>query len=112
MKVKLGEQFISQQTRLANNPISRMIGLMFKKEMKNYDGLLIRPCNSIHTFFMRFSIDAVFLNKDFKVIRIYRDLKPWRMTTIIWKANQVLELRAGTLPDNVKEGDSLTVCTN
>ncbi|EQC51248.1 hypothetical protein M901_1095 [Bacteriovorax sp. DB6_IX] len=85
---------------------------MFKKEMKNYDGLLIRPCNSIHTFFMRFSIDAVFLNKDFKVIRIYRDLKPWRMTTIIWKANQVLELRAGTLPDNVKEGDSLTVCTN
>lgn len=112
MKVKLGEQFISQQTRLANNPISRMIGLMFKKEMKNYDGLLIRPCNSIHTFFMRFSIDAVFLNKDFKVIRIYRDLKPWRMTTIIWKANQVLELKAGTLPDNVKEGDSLTVCTN
>jgi len=112
VKVKLGEQFISQQTRLANNPISRMIGLMFKKEMKNYDGLLIRPCNSIHTFFMRFSIDAVFLNKDFKVIRIYRDLKPWRMTTIIWKANQVLELRAGTLPDNVKEGDSLTVCTN
>jgi uncharacterized membrane protein (UPF0127 family) len=112
VEVRIGENIISNDMRIANGFFSRMIGLMFKKKMQGYDSLLIKRCNSIHTFFMLFSIDAIFLNKDYKVIKIYKNLKPWRMTRVVWKASQVLELYSGTVPEGLKEGDSITVCTN
>ncbi|OIQ15709.1 MAG: hypothetical protein BM556_17285 [Bacteriovorax sp. MedPE-SWde] len=112
MKVKFDEYSICEEMKVANSFFSRLIGLMFKKEMKGYDGLLIKRCNSIHTFFMMFNIDAIFMNKDNEVIRIYKSIKPWRMTRIVWKATQVLELRPGTTPENLKKGDVLTICTS
>lgn len=112
MKVEANNKILSHDLRVASSFFSRLIGLMFKKEMKGYDGLLIKQCNSIHTFFMLFTIDAVFLNKNNEVIKVYRNLKPWRMTRIVWRASQVLELNAGTVPNDLKEGDSLNICTS
>lgn len=112
MKVEVNGKTLSYELKIASSFFSRLIGLMFKKGMKDYDGLLIKQCNSIHTFFMFFTIDAIFLNKNNEVIKIYRNLKPWRMTRIVWRASQCLELNAGTIPDDLKEGDSLSICTN
>lgn len=53
------------------------------------------PCNGIHTFFMRFPIDAVFMDKKGSVVKIYKNLPPWRVTWNYWKVSQVLELDAG-----------------
>jgi uncharacterized protein len=67
-------------------------------------------CNSIHTFFMRFTIDAVFVDRDLKVKKIYRDLKPWRMTWPVAGANSVFEFSAGSLKDqSIEVGDQLYV---
>lgn len=72
------------------------------------EGLLIEPCNSIHTFFMRYAIDAVFYDKNHKVVAVHRNLKPWRISKIIPAARGVLELPSGAARD-MDRGDKLVV---
>ena len=57
-------------------------------------------------------IDVVFLTKNYEVKMIYRNLKPWRQTRLVFGANQVLELKGGAFPANINVGDVLDVCTN
>lgn len=110
IKVSLNNNCISEKILVADNMISRIVGLMFRSTPpQNAEGLLLDPCNSIHTCFMRYPIDVVFLNKNNKVIKVIRDLRPWRMTWIYFKASKTLELPAGKLPLEVKEGDVLEV---
>jgi hypothetical protein len=88
--------------------LSRMKGLMFSKEMIG-DGIILDPGNSIHNCFVRFPIDVIFLNNDFKIIKIIRSFKPWRFSWIYFKATKVLELPEGKIPNDVTEGDYLEV---
>lgn len=108
VRIKSGALEISDNILVADNIITRLIGLMFRKKPLA-DGLLLEPCNSIHTFFMRYSLDVVFLNRENRAVKIIRNLKPWRMTWIYFKANKTLELPAGNLPASLKEGDLLEV---
>lgn len=80
---------------VADTFLSRMKGLMFKKEIKR--GLWITPCNSIHTFFMRTKIDVLYLDAKGKIIKMTPSIKPWRIGPVVWKAKSVLELPAGTI---------------
>ncbi|MBN1822797.1 MAG: DUF192 domain-containing protein [Endomicrobiales bacterium] len=86
----------------------RLIGLMGKRDAENV-GLYLTGCSSIHTFFMRFPIDAVFLGKDMKVVRIMRGLAPWRVVLPVRGAGSVLEL-AGNASQRfgISEGASLS----
>ncbi|MCY4524936.1 MAG: DUF192 domain-containing protein [Halobacteriovoraceae bacterium] len=111
IKEKNQEIIIGEKIHTAEDIFSRIKGLMFRKDITG-DGLLIRPCCSIHTFFMKFPIDAVFLDKSGKIIKILKNLRPWRISWFYPKANQVLELKAGTLPPAIKEGDVLILCSN
>lgn len=99
---------------IAETMLTRMMGLMGKENLGETDGLWIHPCNSIHTFFMRMSIDAVFLNKDNTVVAIYPALKPWRMTRLLWRATSVIEASANSIASKLKVGDKLRIvqCTN
>lgn len=74
----------------------RFIGLMGRRELPAGHGICIRPCSSIHMFFMRFPIDAVFVDADGRIVRLYETLRPWRVTRIVRRAKAVLELPAGT----------------
>lgn len=97
----------------AKNMISRMIGLMFAEAMPDCDGFLISPGKSIHTFFMRFPLDIVFLDKNFKVVKIIHNMKPWRMTGVYFRAHHALEMKAGTLPVEIKKDVVLeAICIN
>ena len=112
LKTASGE-LICKKMILANTMFSRMKGLMFATELPECDGLLLRPGNSIHTFFMLISLDVIFLDKNLKVVKVFYDLRPWRMTRIYFKAHQVLEMKAGTLRKNVNVGDTLeAICIN
>jgi uncharacterized membrane protein (UPF0127 family) len=95
---------LADNVEVANNMISRLIGLMFRNKIDKGRAMLITPCNSIHTFFMRFPIDVVFLDDQFRVIKIVRAMQPWRMSWPYWRASQVLELPAGTVPFQLFEG--------
>ena len=103
---------LGNDIKLANDFFSRVKGLMFKKGLEG-DGLLIKPCNSIHTFFMKFNIDVIFLDKSLKIVKIIKNLPPWRVTPIYFKACQVIEFEAGKINDYILEGDYLEeVCLN
>ncbi len=113
MKLKNSQgHLIAENIKLADSFFSRLIGLMFKEPLSEFDSLLIKKCNSIHTFFMKYPIDVIFMNKNFKVIRIYRNIKPWRMTRIVFGATQVIEFEAGKLLSEIAVGEELELCIN
>ena len=61
----------------------------------------------IHTFFMKFPIDVIFLKRDLTVARVIEDLKPWRLSPWVFSAHSVLELQGGVLKGSVSAGDRL-----
>jgi uncharacterized membrane protein (UPF0127 family) len=86
----------------------RLRGLLGRAALGRGEALAIRPCASIHTLFMRFAIDAVFLDRRGRVVRALPGLRPWRATRFHLRAEQVVELPAGTLArTGTREGDDL-----
>ncbi|NLN06635.1 MAG: DUF192 domain-containing protein [Firmicutes bacterium] len=76
----------------------RFKGLMLKKTFPHeYDALFLAPCKAIHTFFMRFAIDVVFLNKKNEIVALYPSLAPWRVTPPCREAEAALEFAGGTI---------------
>src|SRR5690606_39596258 len=76
LRISVNDKCISEKILVADNMLSRIIGLMFRASPpQEAEGLLLDPCNSIHTCFMRYPIDVAFLNSQNKVIKIIRNLK-------------------------------------
>ena len=79
---------------VADTARTRMKGLLGRRSLGDGEGLLLRPAGSIHTAFMRFPIDAVFLDADLRVLRVASNLQPWRLAAQRG-AKAVVELPAG-----------------
>jgi uncharacterized protein len=95
---------------VADNMVTRVIGLMGKTGLEPGRGLLIVPCNSIHSCFMKFRFDAVFLDRDYKVLHLIEDMGPWRASKMVWGAQSVLELPSGVIQaTGTQIGDRLSV---
>lgn len=87
-----------------------MKGLLGRNSLDDGEGLLIRPCKGIHTFGMRFPIDAVFLNRDKRVVAAICNIMPNRMTRMYLGASSVIELPAGTIDKTATlPGDQLEI---
>ena len=92
--LRADEQPVCERCFVADTPLTRLKGLLGRSRMMSGEGLLIRPTSAIHTCFMRFPIDAVFLDRDLVVVKVVSDLRPWRLAARRG-AKSVLELRAG-----------------
>jgi len=79
---------------LAETALSRCRGLLGRSGLSSGEGMLLRPTSSVHTAFMRFAIDVVFLDRADRVLKVADDLGPWRMAGCRG-ARAVLELPAG-----------------
>lgn len=87
---------------------ARLVGLLGHSHLAPDEGLWIEPCDSIHTFFMRFPIDVAFVDRDGVVIRRLDSVRPWRATRLYSRARACVELAAGTLERmGVREGSRL-----
>jgi uncharacterized membrane protein (UPF0127 family) len=94
---------------VADSAWTRTKGLLGRASLGEDEGILLRPGGSIHMFFMRFAIDAVFLDRDLHVLRVAAGLKPWRMASRRG-AKAVLELPAGRCAHvGVAHGDRLVL---
>ena len=83
------------RARVARNFWERARGLIGVKELPDGEGLLIPKCNAIHTCFMSMAIDATFLDKDDRVVKVVRGIRPWRFFVWGgWRAVKVLETAA------------------
>ena len=92
---------------VADTPLRRLKGLLGKKELQPGEGLLLRPASAIHTFFMRFPIDVVFLDRELHVLGLATNLRPWRAAGRRG-ARAVLELPAGECERrDIRPGDRL-----
>jgi uncharacterized membrane protein (UPF0127 family) len=85
---------VCERCIVADRMLPRMKGLLGRRELLPGEGMLIEPAPSIHTFFMRFPIDAVFLSRDGEVLKVSPRVKRWR-TRSCRRAYSVLELSAG-----------------
>jgi len=84
-----------------------MKGLLGRRTLPSGEGILLKPASSVHMAFMRFAIDAVFLDSDLRVVKIASDLRPWRMAAARG-AKSVLEIAAGEAARRrLSEGDRL-----
>lgn len=90
-------RIIADNVVLASRFLQRARGLLFSKPLEEGTGLWIKPCNSVHTFFMTYSIDVIFLDKDMRVVSIIEDMSPGRISRIEKGAQSVLELPAKTV---------------
>ena len=84
---------IYKNVYVAESFFERFKGLMFVPKEKSFS-LLIKNCNSIHTCFMKFNIDVFCLDKDFKVVKIYKNLKPFRFILPVKDCYQILEIKS------------------
>ncbi len=87
---------LADHVAVADTVWLRFLGLMFRNELPASHGLAIRPCNSIHMFFMRFALDVVFVDADGKVLKVLDSIRPWRASTLVRGAKAAIELPAGT----------------
>jgi uncharacterized protein len=103
------ETVVCERAVIADRPLARLRGLIGRGAMPAGEGLLLRPAPSIHTAFMRFPIDVLFLDNDLNVLKFVEALKPWR-TAAARRARATLELPAGELAEReVEVGDRLGI---
>jgi uncharacterized membrane protein (UPF0127 family) len=104
-----GESLVTHG-RVADNMWTRLKGLIGSPPLEPGEGLLIAPCQSIHTHFMGFPIDVLYVDRENQVVGLHRSLPPWRFGSFHRRARFVIELPAGTLEATGTEvGDRLSV---
>ena len=102
------QSVLGDRIGVADTTLTRFVGLMGRGFLAPGQGILIRPSNGVHTLWMRFSIDVLLLDGQYRVLSAYRNLRPFRITAIHWKASSALELPAGTIAaTNTQLGDQL-----
>jgi uncharacterized membrane protein (UPF0127 family) len=96
--------------RVADNALSRAVGLLGQLRLDPGGGLLIDPSSGIHTFGMRFAIDVIALDGQLRVRGLWQNLGPFRIAGLSWKTGCILELPAGVIGDSGTQiGDCLQV---
>jgi uncharacterized protein len=99
---------LADSADLADTSEKRRTGLLKHTALKPGEGLWIVPCESVHSFFMKFTIDVLYVDRDKKVRGMRSRMKPWRVSACL-PAHSVLELPAGTLEQTgTSKGDQLS----
>jgi uncharacterized membrane protein (UPF0127 family) len=86
---------LAERARVADRPWSRLKGLLGRSHLEPGEGLVIRPCQGVHTWFMAFPIDVLHVDAEGTVERVVSEMAPNRMGPVVWKARYVVELPAG-----------------
>jgi uncharacterized membrane protein (UPF0127 family) len=99
-----------EEIEIADSFRGRLKGLLGRRSLPTGTGLLLKPCNSIHSCFMRFDFDAVFVSNNLKIVYIIEKMCPFRISPAIQQAQMVLELPAGMISKTGTEiGDQLLI---
>lgn len=107
MKLYINNNLLLDNITIAESFKTKLVGLLNKKSLDNNEGLLLKNCSGIHCFFMKFTIDAVYLSKDMKVL--YKEtVKPWKTGKFVRNCTHVLELPEGMAKD-IEIGDYISM---
>lgn len=105
------QQLLIPNLRVADSFATRMRGLLGTRELPAGEALWIHQCNSIHTFFMKYAIDCVFLDRNMVVKSIKSDVRPGRIVWPQWGATTVVEMKSGVAVEKLglQKGEKLHV---
>ena len=99
---------LAEDIEIADSFCGRLKGLLGRRSLPRGTGLLLRPCNSIHSFFVRFSFDVLFLDSNCKVVHQIERMRPFRISPVVKGVRMTLELPAGSIiRSGTKIGDQL-----
>lgn len=103
-------EVLAARAQVASSWWGRGKGLIGVRALDDHSGLIIEPCSSIHTWFMRFPIDVLFVTADGRIVKAARSVRPWRAGPVALGARYVVELPDGTLArTGTVVGDRVTV---
>jgi uncharacterized protein len=98
---------VATAVEVAETRASRRQGLLGRNTLAPSAGLMLTPCMAVHTAFMRFAIDVIFVDREGRAVQIVADLRPWRAAASMW-ARAVIELPGGTAAARgIRLGDRL-----
>jgi len=101
------DTILAENTAKATTSKQRKAGLLHHERLPKGEGLWIAPCEAVHSFWMKFAIDVLYLNKKKKVLKIRRNMVPWRVSACL-RAHSVLELPTGMAEETrTQPGDEL-----
>ena len=104
------ERLLTSEGQTALNSWSRVRGLLGRPPLHFGQGLLMTPCNWIHTLGMGFPIDVLYLDREGRVLRMAPDMRPNRIGPLVWRASRVVELPAGAIEHTgTRAGDRLEI---
>lgn len=104
---------IGDGIEVADTSLTRFVGLLGRRKINAGGGLWIKPSSGVHTLGMSFTIDVVGLDKDLRVVHLWPQLVPFRITSIKFKVQSVLELPAGAIAAlKVQLGDAIEIRPN
>jgi uncharacterized membrane protein (UPF0127 family) len=102
---------LADSAQSTDTSAERRTGLLKNTRLEPGDGLWIVPCESVHSFFMKFTIDVLYLDRKHRVKKLRPEMAPWRVSACL-TAHSVLELPAGTIVrTGTKTGDQLEIKT-
>ena len=101
---------IGDRVEVADTSRTRLFGLLGRRGVEAGSGLWIRPSSGVHTFLMSFTIDVIGLDKELRVVKLWPQLVPYRVTSVSTKVKSVIELAAGTIGEcAIQVGDTLEI---
>jgi len=107
---KTKNNLLADNVSFADTSFKRIKGLLGRGQLNRGEALIIRPCNSIHTFFMRFAIDVLFVDRNNRIVKAMPNLKPFCITGVYFTADKVIELPAGIIQStDTQFGDILEI---
>lgn len=105
---KTKDTVLAKETAVADTLFKRLKGLLGKNGLNPGEALVLKPCNSIHMLFMRFPIDAVFVDKQYRVVKAIPGIQPWQVTGVYFSSWICIELPVGAIAaSRTSPGDTL-----
>ena len=96
--------------KVAKTALQRMRGLLGSTELADSEALWLLPGNGIHTFFMKYQIDCVFLDRELRIRKVVSDIRPWKIVWPVFGAYSMIELKSGVANKlGLNKGDRLYV---
>ena len=101
---------LADKARIADSFVSRLVGLLNRSGLNQGEALVLAPSNSIHSFFMRFTFDAILLNRNQRAVAMIPGFKPFRVSRVYLNAVTTIELPAGTIQSsNTQINDEIVI---
>ncbi|MGE0885038.1 MAG: DUF192 domain-containing protein [Blastocatellales bacterium] len=101
-------QLLAEKVVLANTFFTRLRGLIGRRRLAPAEALWLRPCNGVHTWWMHYAIDVIFLDRELRIVKLVENMRPFRLTAPHRAARSVLEMPANSISRaQLKVGDQL-----